>query len=269
MSDYLLTVDVEDWFHTHNLAPGVGRDTWSERTSRVEANVDRLLESFDRHGARATFFVLGWVADHHPDVVGAIADAGHEVACHGYAHRLITEQSPADFRADVERGLAAIEAVTDATIDGYRAPSFSITDRAIGELADLGFRYDSSLFRSSLHDRYGSLDAPTGERVFEVKPGLHEVELPVLEVPGLGLPWGGGAYFRMLPYRVFRAGLRRVDRPAVFYLHPWEIDPDQPRVDGVPYTNRLRHYANLDRTWGRLDRLLSDFEWSPVGARLP
>lgn len=269
MSDYLLTVDVEDWFHTHNLQPGVGRETWSQRESRVGQNVDRLLEAFERHGASGTFFVLGWVADHHPEVVGAIADAGHEIACHGYGHRLVTEQSPADFRADVERGRSAIEAVTDASVEGYRAPSFSITDRAIDELADMGFRYDSSLFRSSLHDRYGSIEAPAGERVFEVRPGLYEVELPVLSVAGLRLPWGGGAYFRVLPYRLFCAGLRRLDGPATFYLHPWEIDPDQPRIEGVPYTNRLRHYANLDRTDGRLERLLTDFEWSPVRAALP
>jgi polysaccharide deacetylase family protein (PEP-CTERM system associated) len=268
VSRYLLSVDVEDWFHTHNLKPAIDRDSWGDRESRIERNVTRLLELFDRHDATATFFVLGWIAEQHPDVVRAIEEHSHRIACHGYNHRLLHEQSPEAVREDLVRALDAIRSVTDQSIVGYRAPSFSITDWATDILSDLGFEYDSSLFRIGSHDRYGSLETDGTTTISKLPNGLQEVQLPVVDLPGINIPCAGGAYFRLLPYPIYRRIIERTDGPFVFYLHPWEIDPGQPRVRDVPLSYRLRHYTNLDKTEPRLSRLLDDFDWASIESAL-
>jgi polysaccharide deacetylase family protein (PEP-CTERM system associated) len=266
----VMSIDVEDWFHVENLRPVIRRDTWSEQQLRVEQNVDRMLQlmaSF-HGGVRCTFFVLGWVADRCPDLVRRIADAGHEIASHGYGHDLLDSLSPEAFRADVERSKGLLEDIAGAEVRGYRAPSFSIKEWAIPILQSVGFSYDSSLFPSVGHDRYGNLAGIGPDQpVVEVSPGFFEIGVSCVTIASRGFPWGGGGYFRLLPYRVFRRGARRIlrsGRPYVFYIHPWEIDPDQPRVEGLPRSYEFRHYVGLGRCEARFTSLLADFEWTTM-----
>jgi polysaccharide deacetylase family protein (PEP-CTERM system associated) len=220
-------------------------------------------------GIRATFFVLGWVAAKCPTVVRRIADAGHEIASHGFGHALLSSLGTDELRSDVERSKCLLEDLLGAPVTGYRAPSFSIDDRALSILQEAGFVYDSSYVAASVHDRYGQLeDVPAGETVTEVVPGFYEIAVSCLRVGSLGVPWGGGGYFRALPYPVFRRGVRHIratGTPYVFYIHPWELDPGQPRPRGVPRLNRLRHYVGLGRCRSRYEQLLRDFRWSTIG----
>jgi len=270
----VMSVDVEDWFHVENMRPIIRRDTWSELILRVTPTTERMLQLMaDSRGAtRCTFFVLGWVAERCPDLVRQIAAAGHEVASHGYGHDLLGSLSPSEFRKDVERSKGALEDIIGAEVRGYRAPSFSIKEWAIPILQEVGFSFDSSLFRSFRHDRYGSL-AGIGpdEPVVEVYPGFFEVSVSCVTIGSHGLPWGGGGYFRLLPYSVFRLGVSRIlrsGRPYVFYIHPWEIDPSQPRIHGLPRSYRFRHYVGLSRCEARYRSLLSDFAWTTMGELL-
>jgi polysaccharide deacetylase family protein (PEP-CTERM system associated) len=265
-----MTIDVEDYFHVSVFDGVVPRTMWEELESRVYANTVRLLDIFDEFQVRSTFFILGWVAERHPDLVRDIAWRGHEVASHGYAHRLIYDQTPAAFRHDVRRAKRVIEEACGRPVRGYRAPSYSITPRslwALDVLLEEGYEYDASIFPIR-HDRYG---IPVSER----KPYLIERQLGALaEVPGsttrlgpLNLPVAGGGYFRLLPYAWTRWGISRVNhvdrQPAVFYLHPWEIDPGQPRLP-ASRLSRFRHYRNLEVTEARLRRLLTDFRFGAV-----
>jgi polysaccharide deacetylase family protein (PEP-CTERM system associated) len=264
-----MSVDVEDWFHVENLRSVIDRDSWSRQSSRVERNVDRLLELMDgQSGMRCTWFVLGWVAERSPSLVRRIVDGGHEIASHGYLHDLLDGLPAESFREDVSRSKGLLEDISGGPVVGYRAPSFSITNWALPILQEVGFEYDSSFFPSVGHDRYGRLDgmAPR-EPVAEVLPGLYEVSISTMNVGSVALPWGGGGYFRLLPYPIFRAGARRIlrsGRPYVFYIHPWEIDPDQPRPEGLPPVYRFRHYVGLRRTEGRLASLFADFSWTTI-----
>jgi len=263
-----MSIDVEDWFHVENLKSSVSRESWPTRELRVEANTDRMLAMLAEHGARSTFFVLGWVAKRCPDLVRRIANAGHEVASHGYGHHLLGELTRNSFREDVARSKGILEDLSGQAVVGYRAPSFSITDWAIPVLRELGFRYDSSVFPTVAHDRYGKLGGVTAEHsVAELEGGLHEVCISCLTIGSVALPWGGGGYFRLLPYAAFRRGVARIasGRPYVFYLHPWEIDPGQPRVRDLPALHRLRHYIGITRAQDRWDSLLADFRWTTVG----
>jgi polysaccharide deacetylase family protein (PEP-CTERM system associated) len=269
-----MSIDVEDWFHVENLRPVIRRDSWNERQLRVERNTDRILELIaDRGGGvRGTFFVLGWVATRRPHLVRRIADAGHEVASHGYGHEVLDALSPTSFRADVERSKGVLEDLTGTEVRGYRAPSFSIQEWAIPILQELGFAYDSSLFPSFGHDRYGKLAGITAEKpIVELTEGFFEVSISCLTVASRALPWGGGGYFRLLPYSVFVRGARQIlqsGRPYVFYLHPWEIDPGQPRVEGVRGIYRFRHYVGLHRCETRFTSLLRDFRWTTIAELL-
>ena len=267
-----MSIDVEDWFQVENLKPVIPRETWDTRESRVVRNTSRILDLLQEHRARATFFVLGWVAERQPDLIRRIAEGGHEVASHGYGHDLIYNLSPAQFRSDVERGKKLVEDVTGQRVTGYRAPSFSITDWAVAILQELGFEYDSSVFPTVAHDRYGRLTGvDAGHPVLELRPGFHEVCISCLPLGRRGLPWGGGGYFRMLPYKAWRAGVRRIlagGAPYMFYLHPWEIDPGQPRVQGLSPVSRFRHYLNLARCEDRFAALLRDFHWTTVRSLL-
>jgi polysaccharide deacetylase family protein (PEP-CTERM system associated) len=265
------SIDVEDYFQVAALAPSIARDTWTQRESRVERNTDRLLRLLDERGIYATFFVLGWIAQHHSSLVRRIANAGHEIASHGFSHQLIYTQSPTEFRAETRHAKELLEDLTGAAVIGYRAASFSITRRslwALDILLDLGFQYDSSIF-PIYHDRYGIPGASPEPSRVSAPSGRTLVEFPMsaASIGGAKIPVSGGGYFRLLPYCVTRAGLRQVNerhgRPFVFYLHPWELDPGQPRIK-VGWLSRFRHYTNLEHCEDRLKRLLSDFAFAPM-----
>jgi polysaccharide deacetylase family protein (PEP-CTERM system associated) len=268
------TVDVEDYFHVAALASAISRDSWSEREYRVERNTECLLELLAERGVHGTFFVLGWVAERSPGLVRRIAAAGHEIACHGYSHELIYRQSRLEFRGETTRGKGVLEDAIGQAVLGYRAASFSIVRKslwALDELIDLGFRYDSSIF-AIRHDRYGIPDASPVPGKVTAPSGRSILEFPMAPANffGLKLPVTGGGYFRILPYPLTLAGLRRINaagRPFAFYLHPWEIDPDQPRV-AVGTFSRFRHYTNLAGCKERLRRLLGEFAFCPMGQLL-
>jgi polysaccharide deacetylase family protein (PEP-CTERM system associated) len=265
-----MTVDVEDYFHVSVFDGLVSRDRWDTLESRVCRNTDRLLEMFNERDVKATFFVLGWVAERFGDLVKRIAAAGHEVASHGYEHRLIYDQTPEDFRDDVRRAKGLLEDRSGQRVNGFRAPSFSVTARslwAIDVLIEEGYTYDASIFPIH-HDRYGIPSSPRHPYVLSGRVGaLVEMPASTVRFGSLNFPVGGGGYFRLLPYAWTRLGIARINRkeqrPAIFYLHPWEIDPDQPRLH-ASLIGRFRHYRNLDRTEDRLRALLSEFRFSPL-----
>jgi polysaccharide deacetylase family protein (PEP-CTERM system associated) len=259
------TVDVEDYFQVSALAPQIDRATWDERPCRVERNVDRLLDLLARNNARATFFTLGWIAQRYPQLVREIVAAGHELASHGFDHLRASEQSVGAFRQDVSRAKRLLEDIAGQTVRGYRAPSFSIgytNPWAFDVLVEEGYCYSSSVYPIA-HDHYGMPDAP--RFTYQARPKLYEIPITTTRLLGRNLPAGGGGYFRLAPYRVSRWAMERVNRidrrPAIFYMHPWEIDPDQPRIPGTSLRTRFRHYVNLGRTEQRLSRLLRDFRW--------
>ncbi len=265
-----MSVDVEEYFHASALAPVAPRAAWETLPSRVEPTTRQLLDAFAARDVRATFFVLGWVADRHPDLVRAIAAAGHEVASHGYWHEIVYSLTPDAFRDDVRRSKQVLEDLTGREVAGYRAPSFSITRQslwALDVLVEEGYRYDASVFPVR-HDRYGIPDAPRHAYALDRAAGpLAEVPPSTIRLLGQNLAVAGGGYFRLLPYGWTRAGIARLNRqerrPAIFYLHPWEVDTRQPRLP-VGMATRLRHYGNLSRTAGRLERLLGSFAFAPV-----
>jgi polysaccharide deacetylase family protein (PEP-CTERM system associated) len=266
-----LTFDIEEYYQVEAFRHLVRVEDWPRWPSRVAASTRGLLDRLDVRGVSATFFVVGWVAERHPDLVRDMAARGHEVGCHGYWHRPIYSMTPAEFREDVRRARQAIEDAAGVRLLGYRAPTCSVvreTRWALDVLAEEGFRYDASVFPIH-HDRYGIPDAPRFPHRVPVRDRGEIVEVPMTTVRlgGQNLPFCGGGYFRLLPYRVIRAGLRRVnarDRmPGVVYLHPWEFDPDQPRV-GVRGLSRFRHYVNLAGTAAKLDRLMAEFAFAPV-----
>ena len=270
---HVMSVDVEEYFQVWALSGVVAAADWDRWPSRVEASTRRTLELFAGAGVRATFFVLGWVAERHPALVRAIVDAGHELASHGHGHAKVASLAPAAFRTDVARAKAALEDAGGVAVTGYRAPSFSIgTDTwwAYDVLAETGHRYSSSQHPIA-HDHYGLPDAPRTP----FRPTAGElVEVPVATVdPGRRVSCAGGGHFRLLPYAWTRWCLDRLERreghAGVFYFHPWEIDPGQPRVAGLPWRARLRHYVNLDRMETKLRRLLDDFAWDRLDAVVP
>ena len=264
------TVDVEDYFHVAALAAAVPRESWSSRECRVEQNMEQLLALLAERGVTGTFFVLGWVAERYPRLVRRIAAAGHEVACHGYSHQLIYEQTLEAFREETARAKHLLEDALGAPVHGYRAASFSVIRRtlwALDTLIDLGFHYDSSIFPIR-HDRYGIPDASPEPGRVTAPSGRELVEFPMVpaSVFGMKVPVCGGGYFRIFPYWLTRAGLRQINRRGrafPFYLHPWEIDPEQPRIR-VGALSRFRHYTNLHRCEARLHRVLTEFPFAPM-----
>ena len=262
-----MTCDVEDYFQVSAFAPVVARDQWPRMECRIERNVDNVLALMEEASVRATFFTLGWIAERYPQVVRRIAAQGHEVASHGYAHQRASDQDVAQFDQDIRSSKALLEDLSGQPVLGYRAPSFSIGERnlwALERLAQAGYRYSSSIY-PVLHDHYGMPGAPR----FAFRPqgthGIIEIPVATARVGQRNLPAGGGGYFRLLPYSLSRWMLDRVNRldgmPAVFYFHPWELDPGQPRPRGASLKTRFRHYVNLHRTEGRLRRLARDFAW--------
>jgi polysaccharide deacetylase family protein (PEP-CTERM system associated) len=265
-----LSVDVEDYFQVSAFEGQVARSDWHKFESRVCRNTERLLSIFDSAGVTATFFVLGWVAERFPSLVRQIAAGGHEVASHGHEHRLVYEQTRPAFRDDLRRARTALETAAGKRVLGYRAPSYSITRAsmwALDVLVEEGYQYDTSIYPIK-HDRYGIPDWPRHlQRVSRPAGSIWEFPCATVRWAGVNFPIGGGGYFRLLPYEWTRQGFSRVNsaegQPAVFYLHPWEIDPDQPRLEGS-VLSRFRHYRNLARTEERLERLLSEFRFAPI-----
>jgi polysaccharide deacetylase family protein (PEP-CTERM system associated) len=261
-----MTIDVEDYFQVSAFAPYIPRTAWDTIPCRVEHNVTRILDLLDTRNAKATFFTLGWVAERYPQLAREIVARGHELASHGYGHLRATEQSEAEFREDVTRAKKLLEDIGGVAVTGYRAPSFSIGHRnlwAFDVLHGAGYQYSSSIYPIK-HDHYGMPDAPR----FAFQPREHGlIELPATTLPmfGRNLPASGGGYFRLLPYAASRWMLRRVNQrdgqPGIFYFHPWEIDPEQPRQAGINLKTRFRHYVNLSRMHDRIARLLEDFQW--------
>ncbi len=263
-----MSIDVEDWFQVENLKSAIARDTWNSRDLRVEKNTDRMLELMAARKIKGTCFILGWVAEKCPALVRRITEQGHEIASHGYGHDLIYSLTHEQFAQDIDRSKKLIEDLSGKRVTGYRAPSFSITDWAIDILKDKGFEYDSSAFPTVAHDRYGKLAGmDAGHPITEIRPGFYEVCVSVLKLGKKGVPWAGGGYFRLFPYPLFRWGVQRIlasGTPYVFYIHPWEIDPGQPRIDGLKRSHRFRHYNNLDRCDARYAALLRHFEWTTM-----
>lgn len=262
-----LSVDVEDWFQVGAFEKVIARSAWETIPGRVERNTDHVLALFDGAGVKATFFTLGWVAARHPALIRRIAEAGHEIASHGWDHQRVFNMDEAAFRADLDRAHKAIEDAAGEAPTGYRAPSFSIDARtpwAHRVLAERGYAYSSSV-APIRHDHYGWRDSPR----FAWRPvaGADLIELPVTTVSLAGRRFaaGGGGFFRLLPYRFSSWAIRRVndneDRPAIFYFHPWEVDPDQPRVQDAPARSKIRHYTNLDVMEPKLLKLLRDHQW--------
>lgn len=265
------SVDVEDYFQVGAFEKSIPRDTWDRLEPRVERNTRRLLDLCARHEVQGTFFVLGWVAERCPQLVRDIRAAGHELATHGQDHRRVTTLTPREFREDVRRSKRTIEDIAGVEVIGYRAPSYSIVREtlwAMDVLIEEGFRYDSSVFPIH-HDHYGIPDFPRFPRPVRGSNGtaLHEVPISTVRVAGFNLPFVGGGYLRHFPLSFIRWGMRRLNgverRPAILYIHPWEIDPEQPRQD-VRLLTRIRHYRNLGRTEERLARLFSEYSFTSI-----
>jgi len=261
-----MTVDVEDWFQVQAFAGCIPRSAWETLDRRVEANTERILDTFARHGVRATFFTLGWVAERHPVLIRRIVAAGHELASHGHGHELVHEIGEAAFRDDIRRAKAALEDAGGVAVRGYRAPTFSIgphTPWAHQILAEEGYGYSSSVFPVK-HDLYGAPDAPRAPHRPRAD-GVLELPMTTLRAAGRNLPCAGGGWFRLVPYPLFRTALRRVNgregARGIFYFHPWEVDPAQPRVARAGRLSRFRHYTGLSSMMARLEALLRDFSW--------
>lgn len=269
-----LTVDVEDYFHVSAFSDNIAPKDWGQCESRIEQNTEVLLELFQRYGARGTFFVLGWVAERHPALIRRIADLGHEIASHGYSHELVYRQTPDTFRAETARSKRVLEDILGKPVVGYRAASYSITAEslwALDILVDLGFKWDSSIFPVR-HDLYGIPDAPRFPYLHQTehKRSIIEFPLSTAEIMGQRIPIAGGGYFRLYPYALTQWGLRSINEaecPFIFYLHPWEIDSEQPKVE-AGWFSRFRHYTNIDRCLPRLENLLSDFPFTTVSSVL-
>ena len=269
-----MSVDVEEYFQVSAFESHVPFERWETIPGRVEAAMDRILAMFELAGVRATFFTLGWIAERHPGMLRRVVDAGHEIASHGMHHVRVINQDRATFAADIRRAKGVLEDVTGQRVRGYRAPSYSIGRTnlwALDELAEAGHVYSSSIFPGA-HDAYGMAEAP--RFAFRVQDsGILEIPVTTVEAGGKRFPCAGGGFFRLYPYALTRAALRRVNRrdgrAALFYFHPWELDPAQPRVPGVSLKTRFRHYLNLHRVEPRLARLLADFRWDRMDRVFP
>ena len=262
-----MTIDVEDYFQVSAFASHISRDSWSSRECRVESNVDRILAILNERGVPATFFTLGWIAERYPAMVRRIVDSGHELASHGYAHLRASEQSVVEFTEDISRSKAILEDLGGGPVLGYRAPSFSIGTGnlwALDVLRNAGYRYSSSIYPIR-HDHYGMPEAPRFAYYPQGPKGLLEIPITTVRLLQRNVPAGGGGYFRLRPYAFSRWLMRRVNQtdhqPAIFYFHPWELDPGQPRQNGIGLKTRFRHYVNLGRMESRIKALTRDFAW--------
>lgn len=269
---HAMTVDVEDYYHVAAFANVIKPGEWEKWPSRVEANTNRLLQLFDDSNIKITFFILGWVAEHYPELVKTIRDQGHEIASHGYSHQLIYKQTQDVFRVETAKSKTILEDLAQTPITGYRAASYSITRRslwALDILAELGFTWDSSIFPTR-HDNYGIPGSPEEPYRIITSNGASLLEFPLTtaKVLGQSVPAAGGGYFRQYPYAMSkwlfeRASLNQT-KPQIFYLHPWEIDPEQPRIPNASWFSNFRHYTNLKRCLPRLERMIGDFQFGTM-----
>jgi polysaccharide deacetylase family protein (PEP-CTERM system associated) len=263
-----LSIDLEEYFQIHVLSELIEPNTWKDIPSSVADNTKKLLILLEEQGVHATFFCLGWIAEHHKDLIREIHRKGHEVACHGYSHQVIYRQNTDEFKKDVYRAKAILEDITGVSVVGYRAPTYSITEKtlwALEILEDLGFRYDSSIF-PIYHDNYGIPDAPRFP--YRIR-GSRLIEFPIstIKLGSLNLPISGGGYFRLLPYQFIRIGLKSMkasNKPFIFYIHPWEINPDTPRVKGMNAVSRFRTYTGITGALNKFSCLIKDFPFAPV-----
>ena len=273
----LFTVDVEDWFQVENFKSRIPLSSWSSYELRVERNVHRLLDLLDLLSAQdshsdsssklqATFFVLAWIAERLPGLIREINARGHEIASHGYSHNLCFQQSRIELKKDLLDSKKLLEDIIGEPIFGYRAPSFSINSEALKVVEDCGYLYDSSFNSFGLNERYGKLDLSENDKkgiLYKVSPGFFEFPISNLKIGGFNIPMGGGGYFRLFPFFVFRWGIQSILRKKeayLFYMHPWEIDPEQPRVAKISPFFKFRHYINLEKTCGRISSLINDFK---------
>lgn len=264
----LLTIDVEDWFQVENFKSHIDYSEWDRLPSRVHRNTLELLDLFgnQKFSIKATFFILGWVAEKCPDLVREISKRGHEVASHGYAHNMCTSISQDALFADLVRSKQVLEKITGKQIAGYRAPSFSINNDTLGLVQKAGYLYDSSYNSFSRHGRYGSITTRGRQRqgiAYIIDSGFYELPVSNLKLHGQTIPWGGGGYFRLLPFNIFKRGVRTIlskQNVYIFYMHPWEIDPQQPRVKNIKRLTEFRHYLNLEKAYGRLHELINTFQ---------
>jgi len=262
-----ISIDLEEWFSGHILERGLSREHWESQDLRVVNTTRLLLKILHKHKTKATFFVLGWLAKQIPELVREIENFGHEIGTHGYSHISITRMTPEEFEVDLVKSLEIIKKCIKGDILGFRAPHFTITKKTMWALDILikhGIKYDSSIYPMRFHPDYGIGEAPLSIHI--LNDNLIEVPLSCVKIMGLRIPCGGGGYFRLYPYGLTRSLLTRCNkegRPVVFYLHPWELDPHQPRLK-LPFLSRLRHYINLDKTAYRLNRLLKDFKFTTI-----
>jgi len=273
---HAMTIDVEDYFHVAALSGVVKPSQWDQQPSRVVENTQKILNLFNNKNIRGTFFILGWVAERYPDLVKEIAADGHEIASHGYSHQLIYSQSQAVFREETHRSKEILENLIQTPVEGYRAASYSITKKslwALDILVELGFKWDSSIF-PIYHDNYGIPDTPSEPYIIKSRSGGQLTEFPITAAKQLGLsiPAAGGGYFRQFPYPVFKylfwSASQKNQVPKIFYLHPWEVDPDQPRFTEASWFSRFRHYTNLHKCESRLIKLIEDFDFGTLSESL-
>ncbi len=266
-----LTFDIEDYFQVEAFKNHIRYDEWPQYPSRVAENTRKIVKILEERGVKATFFLLAWVAERCPDMVKEIAANGHEIATHGYAHQMVSKQTPQEFEADFAKSIEILEALAGTKILGYRAPTYSIVKEsfwALDILAKHGMKYDSSIFPIK-HDRYGVPESPRFPYQVYEKNGRKLIEFPLstLRLGKWNFPIAGGGYMRLFPYSVMKFGLRRLNgqgQPGIIYLHPWELDPEQPRIPNIPATTRFRHYVNLHATADKLRNLIRDFEFAPI-----
>jgi len=263
-----MTVDVEDYFHVSAFETHIDRDDWDNIVCRIPQNLDKILALFDKHNTKATFFTLGWVAERYPHLIRDIAASGHEIASHGWSHIRIPESNPDEFYQDVDKTRKLLQDISGQPVYGYRAASYSVTRESFWiyeKLAEAGYRYSSSIFPIK-HPYYGMPNAPK-QPFWVTRHDITEIPLTTVELLGKPLPLSGGGWFRLIPYFAFKSGLKKVNqinRPGIFYIHPWEFDPNQPRQENISVKTAFRHYMNLSYVEQRMDRLLKDFQWDTM-----
>ena len=267
---YLLSFDIEDWFQVENFKGIIKKDDWENKKFRVAENTEKLLDTLDKYNTKATFFILGWIAEKIPNLISQISRRGHEIASHGYNHDLIYNLTETEFIMDIRRSKNILEDIIGKEVIGYRAPSFSITDRALNILMEEGFKYDSSYFPILIHDNYGKLNSIKYKKenaIEKVKENFYEILIPTLDFLNIKVPWGGGGYFRFIPYPFYKIGVNKIiktRRVFLFYLHPWEIDTLQPKLKNIGTIDYLRHYGGINGTENKLNKLLKDFSFIPI-----
>jgi polysaccharide deacetylase family protein (PEP-CTERM system associated) len=270
MKTALMSIDVEDWFHTRNFLNLISKSEWDALPSRVEESTNLILDILAKHDAKGTFFVLGWVAKKKPALVKRIKAEGHEVASHGFGHDCIYDLKPDEFREDIRISTEILENLVGEKVIGYRAPNFSITDWAIDILREFKFEYDSSWFPTIAHDRYGKLERYKVEDkpIFKLTEDFYEVPMSTLKSFGKNIPWSGGGYFRLYPYSFFKYGIKGILKQSDvynFYIHPWEFDPQQPRIKELSKSNYFRQYNNLGKTESRFTDMVQRFKFQSIG----